>query len=114
MPRAQKAKNVGHGFGTAPVFLAAISTILGAILFLRFGYGVAHTGILGAFLIILISHAITIPTGMAVAEIATNLERLDRRRRGTPGDYEHEQAVAEHEKAVQGKMEEYPAGNAER
>jgi len=30
----------GHGFGTAPVFLAAISTILGAIMFLRFGYAV--------------------------------------------------------------------------
>jgi hypothetical protein len=27
-------KNIrGHGFGTSPVFLAAISTILGAILF---------------------------------------------------------------------------------
>lgn len=64
----------GHGFGTAPVFLAAISTILGAILFLRFGYAVAHTGLLGAVLIILIGHAITIPTAMAIAEIATNLK----------------------------------------
>ena len=27
----------GHGFGTAPVFLASISTILGALMFLRFG-----------------------------------------------------------------------------
>ena len=27
-------------FGTAPVFFLAISTILGAILFLRFGYAV--------------------------------------------------------------------------
>ena len=26
-------------FGTAPVYFTAISTILGAILFLRFGYG---------------------------------------------------------------------------
>ncbi|MFH1071305.1 MAG: amino acid permease [Candidatus Glassbacteria bacterium] len=64
----------GHGFGTAPVYLAAISTILGAILFLRFGYAVAHTGILGALIIVLIGHMITIPTGMAVAEIATNLK----------------------------------------
>jgi len=37
----------GHGFGTAPVFLAAVSTILGAILFLRFGYAVGHVGSLG-------------------------------------------------------------------
>ena len=64
----------GHGFGTAPVFLAAISTILGAVLFLRFGYAVGHVGMLGALAIILIGHAITIPTGLAVAEIATNLK----------------------------------------
>ena len=64
----------GHGFGTAPVFLAAISTILGAILFLRFGYAVGSVGILGAVAIVLIGHAITIPTGLAVAEIATNLK----------------------------------------
>ncbi len=64
----------GHGFGTAPVFLAAISTILGAILFLRFGYAVAHIGLFGSFLIILIGHAITIPTAMAIAEISTNLK----------------------------------------
>ncbi|MFQ5676987.1 MAG: amino acid permease, partial [bacterium] len=67
-------KSKGHGFGTAPVFLAAISTILGAILFLRFGYAVAHTGLIGSLLIILIGHAITIPTAMAIAEIATNLK----------------------------------------
>lgn len=64
----------GHGFGTAPVFLAAISTILGAILFLRFGYAVAHTGAMGTILIILVGHAITIPTALAIAEIATNLK----------------------------------------
>lgn len=64
----------GYGFGTAPVFLAAISTILGAILFLRFGYAVGHTGLWGTILIILIGHTITIPTAMAIAEIATNLK----------------------------------------
>lgn len=70
----QKSSQQGHGFGTAPVFLAAISTILGAILFLRFGYAVAHTGLAGSILIILIGHIITIPTAMAIAEIATNLK----------------------------------------
>lgn len=64
----------GHGFGTAPVFLAAISTILGAVLFLRFGYAVAHVGVLRVILIIFIGHCITIPTAMAIAEIATNLK----------------------------------------
>ena len=36
-----------HGFGTAPVFFTAISTILGAILFLRFGYAVGTLGFYG-------------------------------------------------------------------
>ncbi len=71
---ANRKSRAGHGFGTAPVFLAGISTILGAILFLRFGYAVGHTGLLGSILIILIGHAITIPTAMAIAEIATNLK----------------------------------------
>jgi amino acid transporter len=62
----------GHGFGTGPVFLASISTILGAIMFLRFGYAVGNTGLLGALLIILVGHAVTVPTALAIAEIATN------------------------------------------
>ncbi len=62
----------GHGFGTSPVFLASISTILGAIMFLRFGYAVGNVGFLGALLIILIGHLVTVPTALAIAEIATN------------------------------------------
>ena len=62
----------GHGFGTLPVFLAGISTILGAIMFLRFGYAVGHVGLLGSIGIILIGHLVTIPTALAIAEIATN------------------------------------------
>ncbi|MCB1043458.1 MAG: amino acid permease [Acidobacteria bacterium] len=59
-------------FGTAPVFFTAISTILGAIMFLRFGYAVGHTGFAGTLLIILLGHLVTVPTAMAIAEIATN------------------------------------------
>ncbi len=58
--------------GTLPVFMTAISTILGAILFLRFGYAVGNVGLIGALGIIVLSHLVTIPTAMAVAEIATN------------------------------------------
>ncbi len=59
-------------FGTAPVFFTAISTILGAIMFLRFGYAVGNVGFMGVLMIILFGHLVTIPTGMAIAEIATN------------------------------------------
>lgn len=59
-------------FGTAPVFLTAISTILGAIMFLRFGYSVGQVGVYGTIAIIVIGHLVTIPTAMSLAEIATN------------------------------------------
>ncbi len=62
----------GHSFGTAPVFLASLSTILGAILFLRFGYAVGHTGLVGTIMIVVIAHLVTIPTALAIAEISTN------------------------------------------
>ena len=74
MAKAKKGKTKGHGFGTSAVFIAGISTILGAIMFLRFGYAVGHVGPLGMLAILLIGHAITIPTGLAIAEIATNLK----------------------------------------
>ena len=59
-------------FGTAPVFFTAISTILGAILFLRFGYAVGTLGFWGVVLIVLLGHMVTIPTALAISEIATN------------------------------------------
>ncbi|MBN1158374.1 MAG: hypothetical protein JXA61_03250 [Bacteroidales bacterium] len=59
-------------FGTAPVFFTAISTILGAILFLRFGYAVGTLGFWGVVLLIMLGHAVTIPTALAISEIATN------------------------------------------
>jgi amino acid transporter len=65
-------ESAGHGFGTAPVFLASLSTILGAILYLRFGYAVANAGLMGTLLIIILGHLVTIPTALAIAEIATN------------------------------------------
>ncbi len=69
---SQRLIETRKGFGTGPVFLTAISTILGAILFLRFGYAVGNVGLLGAWAIIILGHLVTIPTAMAIAEIATN------------------------------------------
>ncbi len=64
--------NPNAGFGAMAVFMTAISTILGAILFLRFGYAIANVGLGGLLAIIVIGHIVTIPTALAVAEIATN------------------------------------------
>ncbi len=55
-----------------PVFLTAISTILGAVMFLRFGYATGNVGFVGVVAIIFLGHAVTIPTACAIAEIATN------------------------------------------
>lgn len=66
----QSAK--GGGFGAAPVYFTAISTILGAVLFLRFGYATGTVGFWGAIGIVLLGHLITIPTALAISEIATN------------------------------------------
>jgi len=67
-----KSQSTNGSLGTMAVFMTAISTILGAILFLRFGYAVAHVGLIGTLMIILIGHLVTIPTALAMAEVATN------------------------------------------
>ncbi len=68
-----KTTTIDQGkFGTAPVFFTAISTILGAILFLRFGFAVGTLGFWGVIMIILLGHLVTIPTALAISEIATN------------------------------------------
>ena len=59
-------------FGTTAVFFTAISTILGAILFLRFGFAVGTLGFWGALLLIILGHSLTIPTALALSELATN------------------------------------------
>ena len=61
-----------NGFGTGPVFFTAVSTILGAILFLRFGFAVGTLGFWGAILLVLLGHLITIPTALAISELSTN------------------------------------------
>ena len=59
-------------FGTLPVYFTAASTILGAVLFLRFGTAVGTLGFWGAISIVILGHLITIPTALAISEIATN------------------------------------------
>jgi len=59
-------------FGTIPVFFTAISTILGAILYLRFGFAVGTLGFWGTLILIILGHTLTIPTAFALSELATN------------------------------------------
>ncbi len=59
-------------FGTSHVFFTAISTIQGAVLFLRFGFAVGTLGFFGVVMLIILGHMVTIPTALAISEIATN------------------------------------------
>ena len=63
----------GPKFGTfAGVFVPTVLTILGVIMYLRTGWMVGNAGLGGAILIILLAHAITVSTGLAVSSIVTN------------------------------------------
>jgi amino acid transporter len=64
--------NNKRGFGTAAVYLTSVSSILGAILFLRFGFATGTLGFWGVMGIILVGHMITVPTALAISELATN------------------------------------------
>lgn len=61
-------------FGTfGGVFTPTLLTILGVIMYLREGWVVGNAGLLGAWLIILLSFAITGFTGFSLASITTNI-----------------------------------------
>lgn len=61
------------GLGSfAGVFTPSILTILGVIMYLRFGWVVANVGLGGAFLIVTLSTSITFLTALSIAQIATD------------------------------------------
>ncbi|MEE2825696.1 MAG: amino acid permease [Planctomycetota bacterium] len=61
------------GFGTwGGVFTPCTLTILGVIMFLRFGYVVGNAGVFYALLIVAISKVITLLTSFSLSAIATN------------------------------------------
>lgn len=55
------------------VFTPTLLTILGVIMFLRLGWVVGNAGLLGAWLIILISFGITLCTALSMSAITTNI-----------------------------------------
>ena len=60
-------------FGTfAGVFTPSILTILGVIMYLRFGWVVGQAGLAGTLIIVAVAHTITIATGLSISAIATN------------------------------------------
>ena len=64
-----------HKFGTfMGVFTPSILTILGVIMYLRFGWMVGSVGLWSALLIVTISTSITFITALSVSAVATNMQ----------------------------------------
>ena len=61
------------GLGTfGGVFTPSILTILGVIMYLRFGWVVGNVGLLGTLLIVTMSTSITFLTALSISQIATD------------------------------------------
>src|SRR5210317_2010258 len=61
-------------FGTfGGVFTPTLLTILGVIMYLRLGWVVGNAGLLGAWLIIILSFLITLATALSMSSITTNI-----------------------------------------
>jgi len=56
------------------VFTPTALTILGVIMYLRFGWVVGNAGLMGAVLIVLLSNVITFLTAMSMSQLATNMK----------------------------------------
>lgn len=63
----------GAGLSTfGGVFTPSILTILGVIMYLRFGWVVGNVGLIGTLIIVTLSTSITFLTGLSIASIATD------------------------------------------
>lgn len=71
MPESSKTIKKFGTFGG--VFTPTLLTILGVIMYLRLGWVVGNAGLLGAWLIIIISFAITLCTALSMSAITTNI-----------------------------------------
>ncbi|MDA8563952.1 amino acid permease [Mariniblastus sp.] len=71
--RGRNPPEASTGFGTfGGVFTPCVLTILGVIMFLRFGYVVGNAGLLNALLILAAAKVITVLTSISLSAIATN------------------------------------------
>lgn len=69
----QPTADQGSGLGTfGGVYTPSILTILGVIMYLRFGWVVGNVGLIGTLLIVTLSTAITFLTALSVSAIATD------------------------------------------
>jgi amino acid transporter len=71
----KQEKKQGYSFGTfTGVFTPSILTILGVIMYLRFGWVLGNIGLIPTLIIVTLSTAITFSTGLSISALATNME----------------------------------------
>ena len=64
----------GYGFGTFQgVFTPSILTIIGVVMYLRFGWMLGNVGLATSLVIVTIGSAITLLTGLSISALATNM-----------------------------------------
>ena len=64
----------GYDFGTFQgVFTPSILTIIGVVMYLRFGWVLGNVGIAGSLALVAIGSAITFLTGLSISTLATNM-----------------------------------------
>ena len=64
----------GYGFGTFQgVFTPSILTIIGVVMYLRFGWMLGNVGLATSLLIVTMGSSITLLTGLSISALATNM-----------------------------------------
>ena len=64
----------GYGFGTfAGVFTPSILTIIGVVMYLRFGWMLGNVGLATSLIIVTAASSITFLTGLSISSLATNM-----------------------------------------
>ncbi len=68
-------QNQGYKFGTFKgVFVPSLLTILGVIMYMRFGWVLGNVGLFQTLLIVIISTSVTLLTGLSISTLATNMK----------------------------------------
>ena len=74
MKNTEVDKRKGYAFGTFQgVFTPSILTIIGVVMYLRFGWVLGNVGIAGSLALVAIGSAITFLTGLSISTLATNM-----------------------------------------
>lgn len=74
MGKTEDTASGGYGFGTFQgVFTPSILTIIGVVMYLRFGWVLGNVGLTGSLALVAIGSTITLLTGLSISALATNM-----------------------------------------